>query len=115
MPSALSSREVVWMATPSQTYRTGKTNAADAIAPSLGTLSIIMMVQTSCRPVACVVLRLCARARLESQARSLANGQKAGSEDVGGQLGQRAPLALGERDVARQALEFEFVDDVHEA
>src|SRR5438128_1306070 len=104
MPSGLSSRDVVWTATPSDTYRTGNTTCVGMPYSA-----------SSCMPP-CDFANLqagdgAAMARIQaSRPRSWPRLQ-----NVRSQLGQGAALAFGERDVARQALQLELVHHVHEA
>src|SRR5437016_6019794 len=113
MPSGLSSRDVLWTATPSDTYRTGKTKLTDGIhaGRSSAVPQIDEVLPRSYRFSAGLQ-----RPDRQPSARNRAGGWKwpRHSQDVRRQLGERRALALGERDVPRQALVLELVHDVDE-
>src|SRR5436305_9215173 len=107
MPSGLNSREVVWTATPSDTYRTGKTKLVDGISegPSSGVPRIATVLPPVYRK----------RGELRGPERGPLARNPARSQHVRGELGERRTLALRQGDVAGQALVLELVHHVHQA
>src|SRR5437868_13104056 len=108
MPRALSSREVVWTATPSDTYRTGKTKFVDGMP--------------CCPFKPRAANRRCGCRCLQTQ-RRIVRGQLPGrqpgiwpvSQDVRSELCQRGTFTFRQGDVPGQALVLELVDHVDEA
>src|SRR5207248_106715 len=108
MPRGLSSRDVVWTATPSDTYRTGKTKFVDGI-PCCPFKRRAANRRSGCRPLQ--TGRKIARGQLPSRQPEVWTD----SQDVRSELCQRGTLTFRQGDVSGQALVLELVDHVDEA
>src|SRR5438874_5276778 len=108
MPRGLSSRDVVWTATPSDTYRTGKTKFVDGIPCCPFKLRAANR-RSGCRPLqtGCKI----ARGQLPGRQPEIWPD----SQDVRSELCQRGTLTFRQGDVSGQALVLELVDHVDEA